>query len=66
MGMKFVKTMTLNDEHRQEVNLYQNPKGFWWKFKNWPEDSKQDSNGPFKSPSAAYLAACEYCNQLAP
>lgn len=56
--MKFLRTVILNDEHNQPIDIYQNEDGFWWE---WTADPIE-KYGPYKSASDAYLDAEAYCN----
>lgn len=56
--MKFIRTVCLNDEHNQPINLYDDDDGFWWEFK----DDPAEKYGPYRSAADAYKDAEDYCN----
>lgn len=56
--MKFIKTVCLNDEHNQPINIYANEDGFWWEWTN----DQAEKYGPYRSKSDAYLDAQAYAN----
>lgn len=56
--MKFLRTLCLNDEHNQPIDIFQNEDGFWWEWTNDPGEKY----GPYRSPADAYIDANEYAN----
>jgi len=56
--MKLLRTVCLNDEHNQPINIHENKDGFWWEWTNAPGDKY----GPFRSVSDAYVDAEEFAN----
>lgn len=57
--MKLIRNVTLNDEHKQPISIYQNEKGYWWVFTT----IMGEKHGPHSSPAAAYLDAEAYCSE---
>jgi hypothetical protein len=56
--VKFIKTVCLNDEHNQPINILHNDEGFWWE---WTLITGE-IYGPYEVEADAYLAANDFAN----
>ena len=61
--MKFLRTVCLNDEHNQPIDIHEDKDGFWWSWTLLDDDEKY---GPYKSAAEAYQDAEDYANAGAP